>query len=195
MKKEDIRIKKTKQLIKEAIIHLVKQKGYKKVSVTDIVNYAQINRNTFYLHYEDKEDLIKKLMSESAAKINAILRSYILLPFTIENVKEVQIRMGIRSLLKLIKPDIDFYQMVLLDESLSGYINKLYDVLKGFVMDWLHIQNPRSNLVFEYASNGMIGSIQQWILYYHASEATMAKLLAKLSYGNLQQFKEINIIK
>ena len=37
MKKEDLRIRKTKHSIKEAFIDLVKKKGYKKVSVTDIV--------------------------------------------------------------------------------------------------------------------------------------------------------------
>ena len=61
MKKEDLRSIKTKKSIKESFIELVEIKGYNKVSVSDIVNKAQINRNTFYLHYQDKEDLAKKI--------------------------------------------------------------------------------------------------------------------------------------
>ena len=51
MKKEDLRITKTKQAIKDSFIELVEVKGYNRVSVTDIVKKANINRNTFYLHY------------------------------------------------------------------------------------------------------------------------------------------------
>ena len=57
MKKEDLRSIKTKKSIKESFIELVEIKGYNKVSVSDIVNKAQINRNTFYLHYQDKDIL------------------------------------------------------------------------------------------------------------------------------------------
>ena len=37
MKKEDLRITKTKQAIKDSFIELVEVKGYNRVSVTDIV--------------------------------------------------------------------------------------------------------------------------------------------------------------
>ena len=47
MKKEDLRVIKTKISIKESFIELVKKKGFNKVSVTDIVQKANINRNTF----------------------------------------------------------------------------------------------------------------------------------------------------
>ena len=59
-KKEDLRVIKTKNSLKKALIDLTNEKGFDNVSVIDIVNKANVNRNTVYLHYENKEDLIKK---------------------------------------------------------------------------------------------------------------------------------------
>ena len=44
MKKEDLRVTKTKDSIKVSFIELVRKKGYNKVSVTDIVSKANINQ-------------------------------------------------------------------------------------------------------------------------------------------------------
>ena len=64
-KKEDLRVIKTKQLIKDCFLELIEEKGYSKVTITDITKKAMINRNTFYLHYVDKEDLIDTLIFEA----------------------------------------------------------------------------------------------------------------------------------
>ncbi len=193
-KKNDLRVQKTKQFIKEAFIELVEIKGYNKVSVTDIVRSAQINRNTFYLHYENKEELVKKLIAEASAKMNETLSSYVILTnYPMNEIPEIQIRWGFRSILNFIKPEIEFYRIILLDESLRGYINELFDMIKIHLADLLRIKNPRSNLIFEYTYNGMLGLIQQWIIYSPTSKSETAKILAKLAYSNLQQFKELNL--
>ena len=73
-KKEDLRVKKTKELIKNCFLQLIEEKGYSKVSVTDITTMAQINRNTFYLHYVDKEDLIDEMISENYKRTEPLIR-------------------------------------------------------------------------------------------------------------------------
>ena len=60
----DLRVIKTKNLIKGAFIELVEEKGFDNVTIKDICNKALINRNTFYLHYYDKVDLLKKIADE-----------------------------------------------------------------------------------------------------------------------------------
>ena len=79
---EDLRVKKTNKLIKDSFLKLLEEKGYSKVSVTDITNKAMINRNTFYLHYVDKEDLIDKLIfdtyKEKETKISNIIMTHII---------------------------------------------------------------------------------------------------------------------
>ena len=44
----DIRIKKTKKAITDAFLTMASQKPIEKITVTDIVKEAQINKSTFY---------------------------------------------------------------------------------------------------------------------------------------------------
>src|SRR5215467_11952613 len=55
---EDVRAKRTDRLLLSALIELTVQKGFAAVTVSDLTNYAGINRATFYRHYEDKFDLL-----------------------------------------------------------------------------------------------------------------------------------------
>jgi len=46
--------------IQAAVIQLIQTKGFGRLTVTDIIKLAHINRSTFYLHYQDKFDLLKR---------------------------------------------------------------------------------------------------------------------------------------
>jgi len=59
--KEDIRVLRTRQRLEDALYELVDAIGFEKITVTSLVNKACINRNTFYLHYKDKYDLLSKI--------------------------------------------------------------------------------------------------------------------------------------
>ena len=59
-KKTDLRIIKTKKVIYEALIDLMKEKTFEEIKVSDICNKALINRSTFYAHYEDKYEKVNK---------------------------------------------------------------------------------------------------------------------------------------
>ena len=193
MKKEDLRITKTKQAIKGSFIALVKQKGYNKVSVTDIVNKANINRNTFYLHYQDKEDLIKKLLNDSALKIGKLLGYADFLKHTnFSNISELQIRWGLRIILNNMEDDLDLYKTVLDDLSLQGYFDHVLETMKTAIAVLLDVSNPKSNLVFEYTMSGIFGLVKQWIKNTTISTAETAKILAQLSYAGLVKFNKEN---
>lgn len=51
----------TKEIIRDAFWELLEEKSYNKITVQDIVNRCQVNRNTFYYHFQD----IPALMEES----------------------------------------------------------------------------------------------------------------------------------
>jgi AcrR family transcriptional regulator len=193
MKKEDLRIIKTKQAIKDSFIELVKEKGYNKVSVTDIVNKANINRNTFYLHYEDKEDLIKQLLNDSAVKIGSLLGYADFLKHTnFSNISELQIRWGLRIILKNMEDELDLFKTVLNDISLQGYFDHVLETMKLAIAVLLDVNNPKSNLVFEYTMSGIFGLVKQWIKNPSISTSEVAKILAQLSYAGLVKFNKVN---
>lgn len=64
--KTDRRIQRTRQLIQDALVSLIAEKGYEKVTIQDIIDRANVGRSTFYAHYRDKEDLLLRGVAEIA---------------------------------------------------------------------------------------------------------------------------------
>ena len=60
----DRRFRKNKQAIQRAYIDLVVEKGYQGITVTDVANRADINRMTFYAHYETVEDIFAEFVDD-----------------------------------------------------------------------------------------------------------------------------------
>ena len=55
--KPDRRSQRTRHLLSEAFVQLLREKGYSAITVSDIIERANIGRSTFYSHYHDKDDL------------------------------------------------------------------------------------------------------------------------------------------
>jgi len=56
--KKDRRIRKTQQVLRGALLTLLREKRYEDISVQDIIERADVARSTFYMHYVDKDDLL-----------------------------------------------------------------------------------------------------------------------------------------
>lgn len=65
--KIDRRRRYTLSVIREAFSALLAEVGFAKMTVADICRCADINRGTFYLHYEDKFALLDALIDEALA--------------------------------------------------------------------------------------------------------------------------------
>ena len=60
--KEDLRITKTRKVLFETLVLLMKEKSFEEIKVSDICKKALINRSTFYSHYSDKYELFMELI-------------------------------------------------------------------------------------------------------------------------------------
>ena len=60
----DLRVIKTQQQIEQAFLSLIIEKGYRAITVQDILDKALINRSTFYRHYPSKQALAEQLVNE-----------------------------------------------------------------------------------------------------------------------------------
>lgn len=64
----DIRTIRTKEKLRNSLERLLKEKEYEKISITNITDDSQINRVTFYTHYQGKDELLKDLIDNFANK-------------------------------------------------------------------------------------------------------------------------------
>lgn len=56
--KQDRRVARTRQLLRSALFSLVREKGFEKLTVQEILDRANVGRATFYAHFDNKEDLL-----------------------------------------------------------------------------------------------------------------------------------------
>ena len=56
--RQDRRSQRTRHLLSEALVELIREKDYNAITVSDIIDRANIGRSTFYAHYHDKDDLL-----------------------------------------------------------------------------------------------------------------------------------------
>lgn len=68
-RKQDKRNLSTKIELANAFKELSKEKQMNKISVSDLIKYCNLNRNTFYYHFEDIYDLINWIFNEEVKTI------------------------------------------------------------------------------------------------------------------------------
>lgn len=61
---DDLRYRKTERLIQQTFRELLKEKDYFQISIQELASRAEINRNTFYLHYPSMDALLLKMQAD-----------------------------------------------------------------------------------------------------------------------------------
>lgn len=171
-KPADLRVIRTRQAIRSALISLIEEKGFEAMSVKDITEYANINRGTFYSHYEDKYDLMDKCQQQLIEEMEIkIIRN---IPQLIEGLKQseagampfavpvplFEFLHDNKSLMKaLLGPKGDAGFQVKMKEFLSkALFERNQDVLFGAGNS---LVPPR--YLSAYIASAHIGVIQQWL--------------------------------
>ncbi|WHY86533.1 TetR/AcrR family transcriptional regulator [Neobacillus novalis] len=168
----DLRVIRTKDAIRNALVELIEEKGFEAITVKDITNKAKINRGTFYAHYQDKFDLMTKCQEEIMQEMYNIAK---------KNFPGVIAALGTNS------PNLAPFSLVVslfeyLNEN-SGFMKAVLGPkgglsfqarLKDFMWETMFGNNPipgikEENLLVpgkylaSYVASAHIGVIQQWL--------------------------------
>jgi AcrR family transcriptional regulator len=63
----DRRVRRTRQSLRRALVELILEKGYDRITVQEIIDRADVGRSTFYAHFVDKDDLLLSGLDEFGA--------------------------------------------------------------------------------------------------------------------------------
>ena len=56
--KRDRRAQRTRKLLGDALVSLIREKSYESIAVQEILDRANVGRSTFYTHHRDKDELL-----------------------------------------------------------------------------------------------------------------------------------------
>lgn len=71
----DLRVVKTRRVIRNTLFEMMSEKPLSKITISEICASAEINRKTFYRHYRTVGDVITELENEILNEFSAIMRT------------------------------------------------------------------------------------------------------------------------
>ena len=74
--KMDRRIRKTRAQMRAGLAYLMKTKSIKEITVKDLVEAADINRSTFYLHYTDIYTMLETIENDLICQVQTAIQEY-----------------------------------------------------------------------------------------------------------------------
>ena len=77
--KQDLRITKTKTNIENKFIELLKNNSFDDITIKLLISECKINRSTFYRNYEDKYDLLYKIIEKQLGQFEKIINPHFII--------------------------------------------------------------------------------------------------------------------
>ena len=110
--KTDLRVIKSRSAIEKAFINLVEIKGFNNITITEIAEKAMVNRNTIYLNYGSKEEILEAIIEGSMQKYFGQLDSA---AFKSIGLNRRKIESFYSNLFLAIDENIELYRILLTD--------------------------------------------------------------------------------
>jgi len=160
---QDRRIKKSKAALKDALIALMQKKPFKEISITDIVQLADLNRGTFYRHYQYKEDLFNELIEDVVQDLVTSFRE----PYRDKHAFQVHaMPSSAITIFKHVHQHAPFYTLVVKSDASSHFQEMICNVLRDLALQDLNDIFPdhiNHELLASYQSHAIFGMILEWI--------------------------------
>ena len=71
MSQPNVRVRRTRALLREALVELIEDRGFDHVTVGELTSHAMISRAAFYRNYRDKYELVEQIFDEAMAEMTA----------------------------------------------------------------------------------------------------------------------------
>jgi AcrR family transcriptional regulator len=163
----DPRVRRTRQLLRNALIELIPEMGYENIRIQDITDRATLNRATFYLHYRDKQDLLDRGFDEIWEELTAEN------PLPVEMGGHLSLegtRLTVLSDFKHLSKHADFYRAMIGDHGTAHFIHRMQDHVYTTtkkrlqdVLGELPDSSPPVDMVLHYIASAYIGLMHWWL--------------------------------
>lgn len=159
-KKDDRRVKYTKMVLKESFIKLLEKKDISQLTIKEICAEADINRATFYTHYNDQYDLLRKIEDELLDNINTYLKEF---DFKKSNMDAV---LPAEKIFDYIKENARLCKLLLSEQGDFSFQKKVMVLVYEKIITQLTINNTitreDAEYVYSFTITGCVGIVQKW---------------------------------
>ena len=149
----------SRKLINEALADLLTEKPLDKITVTDVVNRADINRGTFYAHYRDIPDVVDHLIQQTFSAIRDAMmeqgRTLVNAGFTM-----------LSTIQTILEEDPAFYRKILNSSAAPLLQEQLVAIVQDFMMEHKDRFYPGSHedyqIAIRFCAGGLSNLYRDW---------------------------------
>lgn len=76
MAKEDLRVQRTKKVLKDTFKEMLLNMDYERITIKDLCEKSMINRRTFYLHYDSIDDILEDVQLDYTTEFYERIKDY-----------------------------------------------------------------------------------------------------------------------
>lgn len=183
---QDRRITKTKAAIREAFFSMLKENKSQKITVTNIAKRANIDRKTFYLHYDSPEAIMDEFYKSLINDFVLILEKNDFFD------RSFDVFALFESLNVLIQRDIDLYRQIAKMPSYAFFWEEIKDIAKSVAIEsmfeGLNIQKDELELYVEFYVAGLIAAYLKYLKNgVNLTETEVVNILSTASFYGFQK--------
>ena len=171
MNKNESKYFNTAILFDEALIYLLENKDIEYITIKEIYNKAGVNRSTFYLHYENINDLVEETMNYINKKFmnyfNENTKEFIekIKNSKLEDLKLIE-KKYLTPYLSFVKENKKIFKASFNNPSgmkAKNKYNHLKDYILNPILDRFNIAEKEKNYLLTFYINGIMAIIKEWI--------------------------------
>ncbi len=166
MVKLDIRVKRTKRQLSDALMELLSEKSFDDITVLEICEKASIHRATFYKHFVDKYDFLNDSLKN---KLSEITYDQVEKEYTPDSMKRSCMSM-ITNIITFIEQNKKFFVALSNDRYSISFNTILTDSIAEFISERINtIENlgkclgNHVGMLANYYAGAIVGLIKWWI--------------------------------
>ncbi|WP_343342929.1 TetR-like C-terminal domain-containing protein [Terrisporobacter petrolearius] len=164
--KNDRRIRKSKESLKQSLINLMKEKPINNITVKELVLAADLNRSTFYNYYCDIPDMLEKLETELYNEFIRILELHVIKDHKTHDLYK-EAHEFIEDMCDVINESADFCQCIFSQNGDISFLFKLEELVEDHIKDQLR-QDFDGKMdypayVYSFVKSGYIGILKSWM--------------------------------
>lgn len=159
---DDRRARRSRRLLKESLLELMKRKSFADISVRDVTDAADMNRATFYLHYSGTAELLQSVEEDLLAELQDLVDAH------------MQETVAVGSVAPVFEPVLDFAvehretcTILFASSEASGFFQSIQGLVHEngapLVRTWFRPADPRlTDYLLNFLAWGFIGLLSEW---------------------------------
>lgn len=166
MKKVDVRVQRTYEVLTAALFSLLKRKSFDDLTVLEICEEADVHRATFYKHFVDKYDFLNACIN---LKLSALVFDEIEKPYSPHTLK-ANCMIMIERVYKFIENNREIFVCICKDNCSLAFNNTLSDAISNFIAEQIQTMpdlkvklGKEVHMISNFYAGAIVGLVKWWV--------------------------------